>query len=128
MNTAIGADSEGQKHVLVCDDERHIVRLIRVNLERQRFRVSTASSGIEALQKMKADRPDLVVLDAEMPGMSGKEVWEAMQADHELAGIPVIVLGKHDDWGDRDGNGPSGAVMTLTKPLAFARILDYLRQ
>lgn len=80
--------------VLVCDDERHIVRLVQVNLERQGYRVNTAFDGRAALEKMKADRPDLVVLDTDMPGMSGKGVWQAMQEDPDLAGIPVIMLGK----------------------------------
>lgn len=112
---------------MVCDDERHIVRLVQVNLERQAYRVSAAASGIEALESMRADRPDLVILDTDMPGMSGREVWDVMRADPELAAIPVVVLGKHDDWLDGDGNGPTGVVMFLRKPPEVTRILDFLR-
>lgn len=57
-----GETTKSKTHVFVCDDERHIVRLIQVNLERQGWRVTTAYSGEEALEKMRADRPDLLIL------------------------------------------------------------------
>ena len=103
-----------QTHVLVCDDERHIVRLIQVNLERQGWRVTTAYSGKEALEKMRADRPDLLILDSTLPDMSAKEVFEAMREDPALADIKVIVLkGKDDDdWPDDD----PPASLTIKKP------------
>lgn len=127
MRTAVGSDPSQRMRVLVCDDERHIVRLVQVNLERQGYRVNTALDGRAALEKMKADHPDLVVLDTDMPGMSGKEVWQAMQEDPDLAGIPVIMLGKKDDWTDGDGNGPTGVAMFLAKPFSPVQISEYLR-
>jgi two-component system alkaline phosphatase synthesis response regulator PhoP/two-component system response regulator VicR len=116
-------EQKPQPHVLVCDDERHIVRLMQVNLERQGWSVTTASSGEEALAKMRADRPDLLILDSEMPGMSGKEVVRAMREDPALAGIKVILLkGKddEDDWPD-DTPPPS---LTINKPFDPRKLFE----
>lgn len=55
------------RKILVVDDERHIVRLIQVNLERQGYNVVTAHDGKEALEKVASEKPDLVVLDVMMP-------------------------------------------------------------
>jgi len=80
------------RRVLVVDDERHIVRLIQVNLEREGYQVLTAFDGKDGLQKAKTERPDLVVLDVMMPYMDGFEVLKSMKADPVTAEIPVIML------------------------------------
>lgn len=103
--------------MLVCDDERHIVRLIQVNLERQGWRVSTAFDGVEALASMRRDRPDLVILDDDMPRLSGPEVLRAMRQDPGSRDIPVIEMGKRrDDDDDGRPTPPGGPVAFLTKP------------
>ena len=78
--------------VLVCDDERHIVRLISVNLKRQGHSVTCAYSGRGAIELMKAGRFDIVVLDDSMPGMSGYEVREWMFQNEETRETKVIML------------------------------------
>ncbi|MFQ3668200.1 MAG: response regulator, partial [Fimbriimonadaceae bacterium] len=65
--------------IVVCDDERHIVRLIQVNLERQGYQVVTAFDGKEGLEKIKAEKPNLVVLDVMMPYMDGFEVLQNLR-------------------------------------------------
>ena len=62
------------KKILAVDDEKHIVRLVQVNLERQGYEVVTANDGREALEKVESEKPDLVVLDVMMPYMDGFEV------------------------------------------------------
>jgi two-component system alkaline phosphatase synthesis response regulator PhoP/two-component system response regulator VicR len=62
------------KKILAVDDERHIVRLVEVNLQRAGYEVVTAYDGREALEKVKSENPDLVVLDVMMPYMDGFEV------------------------------------------------------
>ena len=114
-----------QTHVLVCDDERHIIRLIQVNLERQGWRVTIAYSGKEALEKMRADRPDLLILDSTLPDMSAKEVFEAMREDPALADIKVIVLKEKDDddWPD-DDPPPSLTIKKPTDPRNLFELVD----
>ena len=62
------------KKILAVDDERHIVRLVEVNLQRAGYEVVTAYDGREALEKVKSENPDLIVLDVMMPYMDGFEV------------------------------------------------------
>ena len=78
--------------ILVCDDERHIVRLIQVNLERQGWNVVTAYDGKEGLEKVKAEKPDLLVLDVMMPYMDGFEVLKTIRKDPATVKLPVIML------------------------------------
>src|SRR5215208_6989007 len=80
------------KKILAVDDERHIVRLVEVNLARAGYNVVTAFDGREALQKVEAEKPDLVVLDVMMPFMDGFEVLRNLKANPETADIPVIML------------------------------------
>src|SRR5919206_1679844 len=80
------------KKILAVDDERHIVRLVEVNLARAGYNVVTAFDGREALQKVESEKPDLVVLDVMMPYMDGFEVLRNLKANPATAEIPVIML------------------------------------
>jgi len=80
------------KKILVVDDERHIVRLVQVTLERAGYEVAVAYDGRECLQKVPQEKPDLIVLDVMMPHMDGFETLQNLKADPETASIPVIML------------------------------------
>lgn len=80
------------KKILAVDDERHIVRLIQVNLERAGYEVVTAYDGREALKKIDEERPDMVVLDVMMPYMDGFETLKQIRANPLTRNLPVIVL------------------------------------
>ena len=69
------------RKILTCDDEKHIVRLIQVNLERQGYEVITAYNGAECLEKVEAEQPDLIVLDVMMPEMTGFEVLGSLEKE-----------------------------------------------
>ena len=92
--------------VLVCDDERHIVRLIQVNLKRQGHEVITASTGAECLAKARSEKPDLVVLDITLPDIDGYEVRKQLLDDPETEHIKVIMLTNKAQ--DRDDKRPKG--------------------
>jgi DNA-binding response OmpR family regulator len=81
--------AEARKRVLVVDDERAILTVLRVKLEISGYDVSTASSGEEALALINSMHPDIMLLDVIMPGMDGFEVLEKVRAVSEL---PVIVI------------------------------------
>ncbi|MBI3891169.1 MAG: response regulator [Candidatus Wallbacteria bacterium] len=79
--------------VLVVDDERDIRAVVRSALHRtKQFHVREAGGGVEALELARRERPDLVLLDLGMPGMSGEEVCAKMRSDPELKRIPVVIL------------------------------------
>jgi DNA-binding response OmpR family regulator len=80
------------KIILVVDDEKDIVQLIRYNLEQEGFKVEAASDGIEALKKANEVKPDLILLDIMLPGKDGYEVMKSLNQNERTANIPVIFL------------------------------------
>jgi two-component system response regulator VicR len=78
---------------LVCiEDEPEMIDLVRLILGRKGFEVIGADGGIEGLEKVRTEKPDLVLLDLMMPDMDGWEVYQQIKADPELRDIPVIVV------------------------------------
>jgi CheY-like chemotaxis protein len=78
--------------ILVVDDQPINVQLLKRKLEREGMTVATSYSGREALDLVKADRPDLILLDVMMPEMDGIEVCQRLQADPGTKAIPVIFI------------------------------------
>jgi DNA-binding response OmpR family regulator len=80
------------KRILCIEDEPEMIDLIRLILTRRGFEVSGANGGKEGLEAIRADHPDLVLLDLMMPDMDGWEVYQQMKADESTRDIPVIVV------------------------------------
>jgi two-component system alkaline phosphatase synthesis response regulator PhoP len=116
------------KHVLVVDDEVHIRRLIEVNLQRVGYRVGTAGDGVEALEKIRTERPDLVVLDVMMPRMDGFELLRRLQSDADLAAVPVLMLTAKAQDADIFRGWSGGAQGYLTKPFNPMDLLFWARR
>ncbi len=116
------------KKILACDDERHIVRLIQVNLERAGYTVLTAFDGTEALRKVDAEKPDLIVLDVMMPKMDGFEVLKRLQANPETREIPVIMLTAKAQDADVFRGWSSGVSAYLTKPFNPLELITFVKR
>jgi len=84
--------AEGIKQILCIEDEPEMIDLIRLILNRRGFEVKGANGGIEGLEMVRQDPPDLVLLDLMMPDMDGWEVYQQMKADEKTRDIPVIVV------------------------------------
>jgi CheY-like chemotaxis protein len=83
----------GRTKILVVDDDVHVVRALKLNLERaMSCEVIPCSEGNEALHLARTERPDIILLDVMMPGMSGGEVAEALQERLSTCNIPVVFL------------------------------------
>lgn len=89
--TSNGMGNE-QKLILIIDDDKDLREILSVKLQSSGFRVVEAPDGQSGIQKAKETRPDLILLDVRMPGMTGIEVLAKMKADSELAGLKVIFL------------------------------------
>ncbi len=117
--------------ILVVDDQPINVQLLKRKLEREGMIVATSYSGREALDLVKADKPDLILLDVMMPEMDGIEVCQRLQADKETKAIPVIfITARTSKEGKIEGLGV-GAVDYITKPIdldeTLARVQTQLR-
>ena len=88
---AVGSELAG-KTILVADDEPDFVAFVAAMLEDNDVTVIKAYSGPEAIEKAKAEKPDLITLHISMPGMSGEQVFEAFRKDDELKDVPVCIV------------------------------------
>lgn len=104
--------------VLVVDDEPDITALVAYHLAKAGYRVSTAASGGEALKAARAERPDVVVLDLMLPGVSGFEVLQELRRLEETRDVGVILLTSRREEADRIKGLTMGADDYLTKPFS----------
>ncbi len=116
------------RKILTCDDEKHIVRLIQVNLERQGYEVITAYNGAECLEKVAAEKPDMIILDVMMPEMTGFEVLETLKSDPETAKIPVIMLTAKSQDADVLRGWQSGVETYITKPFNPMELITFVKR
>ena len=114
----MSAGGDGADRILVVDDEPDIVALVVYHLAKAGYRVSTASSGSDALAIAKRDRPALVVLDLMLPGMSGFELLAKLREEESTAGIAVLMLTARKEEPDRIRGLELGADDYLTKPFS----------
>jgi DNA-binding response OmpR family regulator len=112
----VSADPVSPKTVLVVDDDRPMRALCRASLEEAGFRVLEAAGGEEALESVRAERPDLILLDVMMPGISGWEVTSALLADRSTDQIPIIFISARRELADRVRAFGLGAQDYVTKP------------
>jgi len=115
------------ERVLVVDDEPDIVALVAYHLAKAGFRVSTATSGSQALDQAKREMPSLVVLDLMLPGLSGFDVLEALRRNDETRSIAVLMLTARRDEPDRIRGLSLGADDYLTKPFSPAELVLRVR-
>ena len=122
------SDLTSGKKILAVDDERHIVRLIQVNLEHAGYQVATAVDGYEALEKVRADRPDMVVLDVKMPYLDGFEVLRHLRADPATSCLPVVMLTSNMQGAVEYQMGQMPCEGYLTKPFSPAELIACIEQ
>jgi len=117
--------------VLVVDDILSNVKLLEAKLTAEYFEVLTASSGEQALARVAADLPDIVLLDVMMPGMDGFEVCRRIKGNPKIAHIPIVMVTALDQPSDRVTGLDAGADDFLTKPVddfaLFARVRSLVR-
>jgi DNA-binding response OmpR family regulator len=113
--------------VLLVDDDPVIVRLLEVNFRLEGYAIETATRGEEALDKARANQPDLIVLDVMMPGIDGWEVCRRLREDPGLADVPVIFLSARAQEDDRERGRALGVVDYLTKPFDPTALLETVR-
>ncbi len=106
------------ERVLVVDDEPDIVALVAYHLVKAGYRVSTATSGPDAITQARGDRPSLIVLDLMLPGMSGFDVLEQLRGDDGTRDVAVLMLTARKEEPDRIRGLSLGADDYLTKPFS----------
>ena len=117
-----------QKKVLIADDEPNILISLEYLMKREGHIVIVARDGIQALEGIRRERPDLVLLDVMMPGKTGFEVAQAVRADEALAATKILMLtAKGRDTDVSQGLGV-GADAYMTKPFATQELAAKVRE
>ncbi len=104
--------------ILVVDDERDIVELVRYNLAQAGYRVVSATDGRQAVEMARRERPDLVVLDLMLPVLPGAEVARMLKQDEKTRGIPIVMLTARGEEVDRVVGFELGADDYVVKPFS----------
>lgn len=112
--------------VLIVDDDVEMRLLLRTVLVRKGFTVAGAGSGEEALKQIEEDRPDVVVLDVMMPGISGLEVCRALREAETTADLPVIMLSARTSLDAIADGLAAGATEYLTKPISSKELAQVI--
>ena len=121
-----------RRSLLLVDDDPEILTLLRAKLADEPFELLTAVEGESALNIVRTQKPDLVVLDINLPGLSGLEVCRSLRADKDTRDIPIIILSGRSDQIDRVLGLEFGADDYVTKPFnpreLILRIHNVLRR
>jgi two-component system KDP operon response regulator KdpE len=116
--------SQVKQRILVVDDDPRLLRLVRVNLEKAGFAVTTASSGAAALEEFDLETPDATVLDVSMPGMDG---FALTQRIREVSNVPIIMLTAMGEQTQKLRGLELGADDYVTKPFDPAELVARVR-
>ncbi|KAA0218827.1 MAG: response regulator [Lautropia sp.] len=114
--------------VLIAEDEPNIVESLSFVLGREGFEVSAALDGQSALERLRTDPPDLMILDVMLPRVNGFEVLKQAKADPALRSIPVIVLTAKGQVHDRRMAEELGVDGFMTKPFSNREIVEQVRR
>lgn len=111
-------------HILAVEDEAEIAELVRYHLVRSGHRVALAANGWEALEAVRRDPPDLILLDLMLPDLDGFGLCEILRQDPATATIPIIILSAWSAPETRNIGLELGAIEYLTKPFSPQVLLD----
>ena len=121
-----------KKRILVIEDDRDIVELVRYNLEKDGYQVFTATDGAIGMAQVKKSPPDLLVLDLMLPKLSGLEICKEVRRDAALNRLPILILTARGEEADRVVGLELGADDYVTKPFSprefVARVKALLRR
>src|ERR1700722_16287266 len=120
------------KRVLLIEDDRDIVELVRYNLEREGFQVAAANDGATGLVQVRKSPPDMLLLDLMLPKLSGLEICRDIRRDQALNRLPILMLTARGEEADRVVGLEMGADDYVTKPFSprelGARVKALLRR
>jgi CheY-like chemotaxis protein len=116
------------KTILIADDEAHLRLLVRKTLLEDDYRMVEAADGRAALEKALKERPDLLILDWMMPGLSGIEVLEQLRKDPLAAKTPVVMLTARSQQVDKDRAVELGVSAYLLKPFSPLELIQLVER
>jgi two-component system cell cycle response regulator DivK len=118
-----GGENQTMRRILLVEDNEMNRDMLSRRLARRGFSILLAADGLEGLQMARAERPDLLLLDMDLPILDGWEAARRLKADAETRSIPIIALTAHAMSGDRERALQAGCDDYETKPIELDRLL-----
>ncbi|MCE0506880.1 MULTISPECIES: response regulator transcription factor [unclassified Roseivivax] len=115
------------KRLLLIEDEPNIIEAISFILSRDGWQVTSHVSGRDAVDRIRREAPDVVILDVMLPGKSGYDVLQEIRNDDALSGLPVLMLTARGQDKDRELALRAGADRFMTKPFSNTEVLEAVR-
>jgi phosphate regulon transcriptional regulator PhoB len=115
------------KKILIVEDEHDLIRLLKYNLEKEGFRVSSVTDGSLVLAEIRREEPDLLVLDLMLPGMDGLEICRQVRRHDKYAAVPILMLTARSGEADRVVGLELGADDYVTKPFSMRELIARIR-
>ena len=116
------------KKILLVDDEPELVEMVKTRLEANNYEVITASDGKQALDKVRKEKPDLIILDILLPRMDGYNVCGLLKTDIKYNKIPVIMLTVKSQESDKKKGEEAGAEAYIIKPFEAQELLEEIQK
>ena len=116
------------RKILLIEDEPDIVRTLQVFLESENFKVSTATDGMEGMNKARKEKPELIILDIMLPKLDGYKICRMLKFDEELRKIPIVIFTARAQDADRQLAMEVGADAYITKPLEPEMLLTEIKK
>jgi len=114
--------------ILIVEDERSLVEVLRINLEREGYETSVASDGVEGLRQARLKSPDLIVLDLMLPLKGGLDVCRELKADPKTRNVPVVMVTARAEESDQLVGFATGADDYVTKPYSVKVLIQRIKK
>lgn len=128
MGVAVQVDPSPQKTVMIVEDNELNMRLFRDLLTAFGYRTVETRDGLAALDLAKTEKPDLILMDIQLPHVSGLDVTRWMKADDETSAIPIIAVTAFAMRGDEERIREGGCQGYLSKPITVATFMGKIRE
>ena len=114
--------------ILIVEDNPGNQMLASAVLEREGYEVGLAESSVQALERVAAHPPDLILMDVQLPGMDGLSLTKLLKSASETAAIPIVALTAHAMSGDREQALAAGCIAYISKPIDTRTFADQIRE
>ncbi len=114
--------------ILLIDDDAVLLAFLERGLSREGYTVSTCSNGIEALGRIRQEKPDLIILDVLLPGLDGTEIGGYLQEDYATSGIPILYLTGLEEKETNVLDTPFLAENVMAKPVDMKALIEKVKQ
>jgi phosphate regulon transcriptional regulator PhoB len=115
------------KKILIVEDELDVLKLLKYTLEKEGFKVTSATDGSLAMAEVRRELPDLILLDLMLPGLNGLEVCRQLRSNESLAHIPILIVSAKSEEADRIVGLEIGADDYVSKPFSMREVIARVR-